>query len=453
MSGSSKNLGTKNLGLIKAIYVGVNPPLNTKILWYNDSTLPYLTGPPKVHYYYDVILADWYPLIGTSGSGTFNYIAYSSTCDGTGDFSLVFDNAIHCYWALIVSTTSIPVISLLPALFVNKWTRFCKCDASGNLGNFTYIMYADDCDGTGFSPDLQYEIPCSDCIFADYYNKLRGNNSFLLSQTLDSLIIDLVNVTPGQSISIDVKLPGSIPLTDLVDYDFEIITLPTYSGQLKLNLGVSLSEVTLNSPTTGTKFVVQNQGSILNITVPGGQPPINSQIQIKIGTLACLAKQESGSCYCNKKFFGIITSMVEIDTLTPAMFNNHWMSTGSCDCSDNFDAEGAFIIVENQIVNINNNFNTYVSSNDAAILALQDAVVELMNSSLKKYYQVVNLVADTPLTITHNFNLSPSRLKNIIIEARDQFGNTVIIKADNHNANQVDLTSLIDLSNIEIKII
>lgn len=54
---------TKNLGLIKAIHVGINPPMNIKIIWYYDGTTPYTTGPAKVHYYYDVISSQWKPLL------------------------------------------------------------------------------------------------------------------------------------------------------------------------------------------------------------------------------------------------------------------------------------------------------------------------------------------------------------------------------------------------------
>jgi len=61
---------TKNLGLVKAIHVGLNPPLNIKMLWYN-------TNPSENrHYYYDVIALMWKPLISTSTGGgtTYNFI-------------------------------------------------------------------------------------------------------------------------------------------------------------------------------------------------------------------------------------------------------------------------------------------------------------------------------------------------------------------------------------------
>lgn len=66
---------TKNLGLVKAIHVGVNPPLNTKMLWYN-------TNPSENrHFYFDVIDIIWKPLIGGTGTGTSNTFIDSNTVD------------------------------------------------------------------------------------------------------------------------------------------------------------------------------------------------------------------------------------------------------------------------------------------------------------------------------------------------------------------------------------
>lgn len=48
---------TKNLGLVRAIFVGVNPPSNIKILWYDDNL------GQKLQKYYDVISATWKPLL------------------------------------------------------------------------------------------------------------------------------------------------------------------------------------------------------------------------------------------------------------------------------------------------------------------------------------------------------------------------------------------------------
>lgn len=54
---------SKNLGLIKAIHEGVNPPQNIKILWYNTNPSVYK------HFYYDTVATAWLPLTGSGGGG------------------------------------------------------------------------------------------------------------------------------------------------------------------------------------------------------------------------------------------------------------------------------------------------------------------------------------------------------------------------------------------------
>ena len=51
MAGEQEIRGTKNLGLVQAIYAGINPPMNTKIIWYDDNI------GVKIHKYYDVTLS------------------------------------------------------------------------------------------------------------------------------------------------------------------------------------------------------------------------------------------------------------------------------------------------------------------------------------------------------------------------------------------------------------
>jgi len=62
-----------NLGLIKAIHVGTTPPINTAMIWYNTNIGVYL------HYYWDVPLQEWVPLIdsgGVPGGGNFTFKGY-----------------------------------------------------------------------------------------------------------------------------------------------------------------------------------------------------------------------------------------------------------------------------------------------------------------------------------------------------------------------------------------
>lgn len=72
---------TKNLGLIRAIHEGVNPPLNVKMLWYNTN--------PTVnkHFYFDVVDLIWKPLYG--GGGISSSITINNEApDSNGNFSL-----------------------------------------------------------------------------------------------------------------------------------------------------------------------------------------------------------------------------------------------------------------------------------------------------------------------------------------------------------------------------
>lgn len=65
MAGENEIRGTKNLGLIKAIHDGINPPLNTKIIWF-DSNIGV-----KYHKVYDVATSTWVRL-GGGGGGDVN---------------------------------------------------------------------------------------------------------------------------------------------------------------------------------------------------------------------------------------------------------------------------------------------------------------------------------------------------------------------------------------------
>lgn len=48
---------TRNLGLVKAIFVGTTPPANTQVLWYDTS----LAAP--VHKYYDTLTTTWISIV------------------------------------------------------------------------------------------------------------------------------------------------------------------------------------------------------------------------------------------------------------------------------------------------------------------------------------------------------------------------------------------------------
>ena len=381
-------IGTKNLGLIKAIHVGVNPPLNTKILWYNDSTNPYTTGPAKVHYYYDVIVADWMPLgAGATINGIYTYIAFASTCEGA-NFSMNFDPDNHCFWAVITSNIVIAPLDLLPELFEKRWTKFCKCGGSEGSGNYTYIAFADDCNGTNFGTEMQYEVDCDACQYADNFLVNSGNSSFQVTNTGNGVEIELVNVAPGQQLILDVQMPGPILLTDLIDYCVSVSTLPSFAGEMQISLGATGQTIDLNGPTTGIEQLIQNQGSQLIINVPNnGQALINSTMTIQVGTKECCAEEIEGQCFLCRCYFGIITSPTPIEVLTPELFTNKWIKI-CCDSNNNCDCDGRFDLLEQQITNLNELlqdqiaiYNQQINNLTNEISNLQSQLVECCESA------------------------------------------------------------------------
>lgn len=109
--------GSKNLGLIKAIHIGVNPPLNVRLIWFDDN----LTI--KIHKVYDFATSTWIPLASVSGvpvNGLYTYIAYASNCSGA-DFALI-KTGIHTHFAIITNTSAIVPIS---TMFTGRWSAYC----------------------------------------------------------------------------------------------------------------------------------------------------------------------------------------------------------------------------------------------------------------------------------------------------------------------------------------
>jgi hypothetical protein len=395
-------IGTKNLGLIKAIHVGVNPPLNTKILWYNDSTNPYTSGPAKVHYYYDVILADWMPLgAGATINGVYTYIAFATTCEGA-DFSMNFEPGVHCFWAIITSNTVIAVIDLLPELFEGRWTKFCACGGSEGSGNYTYIAFADDCEGTNFGEEMLYEVDCNACQYADTFLVESGNSSFQVTNTGTGVEIEMINVAPGQQLILNVQMTPAVLLNDLIDYVVKVSTLPSYAGDLEISLGVPSEVLYLAYPTTGVEQPIQNQGSQLIINVPNnGQPLINSTMTIQVGTAECGAKVIEGQCFLCRCYFGIITSPTLIETLTPELFTNKWIKI-CCDSNNSCDCEGKFDLLEQQIINLNEMlqdqiqiYNTQINNLTIEISNLQSQLVECCEAANLRISNLENLLNET----------------------------------------------------------
>jgi hypothetical protein len=61
---------SKNLGQVSAIWVGLNPPRNIMMLWYNQNN--------NLFYYYDTTQDEWIQLTGSGGGGTGNGVVLLS---------------------------------------------------------------------------------------------------------------------------------------------------------------------------------------------------------------------------------------------------------------------------------------------------------------------------------------------------------------------------------------
>jgi hypothetical protein len=330
-------IGTKNLGLIKAIHVGVNPPLNTKILWYNDANTPYTTGPAKVHYYYDVILADWYPLIGAASSaGGYTYIAFATDCSGSG-FTMNFDASIHCYWAVITSSVAIPNVQLRPELFTDLWTEFCRCDEKGKP-QFVYLRFADDCDCEGdIFTDPKYEVPCADCTWADAYQPQSQSNVISYAPNADGGIdVTISNASAGEVYFIEPKI-NSNSLTPLATYAVKVTSVLS-QGVISLDLGNDVDSLSIVGGMVDnfSTHINSNPDNLIRLRVDstGVAETISGVISIKLGTPGCASGTIGEVCWKCRKYWSIVVSDVELNEEQLADYicsKRLWLPI-SCDC-------------------------------------------------------------------------------------------------------------------------
>jgi len=404
MSGNSGR-GTKNLGLMKAIHVGVNPPLNTKILWYNDNTEPYTTGPAKVHYFYNVINSQWEPLYGQgTGSGNFGYMSYASDCKGA-DFSLELDTEIHTHWALVISDNEIQQNQLIPSLFDGRWTKYCSDESVGG-GNYTYIAYADDCDGDNFSTNRIYKVPCSDCELISSAEKIEGSESIIKTYNGDgSFDLEFVNAKPGDKILLDLEMGGE-PLIDFRTYCIKV-QKGDLSGIVALNLDTTDqgSFYVSGASEPEEKFIDDNDGgSKMLVYLPNNQKieTITGTIRVFVGTEGCCSDNAGGAdCIAYRKCFAIITSEEPIDELTVDLFAGKWIC--NCCCDDSKD-DPKVKNIEVQVKSLNDfvkedkieqdqkieaNSNNIIKNADNLTLVEQELLLAIQNID-KNYSQQIN---------------------------------------------------------------
>lgn len=114
---------TKNLGLIKAIHEGVNPPQNIKILWYNTNPSVYK------HFYYDTVATAWLPLAGSGGGGSGTII----TVNGQTGPNVILDTDSIAEGLANLYFTDERAQDAIAAAFDNSGDVAFSYDDAGNL--------------------------------------------------------------------------------------------------------------------------------------------------------------------------------------------------------------------------------------------------------------------------------------------------------------------------------
>lgn len=327
------NRETRNLGLIQAIYKGINPPLNITILWYDDNP------GQKIHKYYDVVSATWIPLAGiftATVNGIFTYIAYATDCEGT-DFSLVLQpESTHV--AILTSIT--PISSPTQANFNGRWVRLCAITSS--TPTYTYVRYADDRDGLNLSTAPVYETVCEECTWVDSFTEKSKIGNWNLVASPGGITINFNGLVIGNYLTIDLKELGlsipnftgkyfqvtqSDPFASNLNAIFDISTDPSSSSAYQFTGGVAHAEDFI-APINGSAITLQP--STLNSNVP-----ITGSIYIKIGKTTC--QSPPTQCYACRKFMAILVSPTALSDLeiVPAIFEGLWIPiSGGCGCSD-----------------------------------------------------------------------------------------------------------------------
>ena len=377
MAGEQEIRGTKNLGLVQAIYAGINPPMNTKIIWYDDNV------GVKIHKYYDVTISQWVPFGGNSQiiiNGHYVYIAYSSNCEGA-DFSLVFDSNLHTHTSILSSPNQIPNNQLVPELFENKWIKFCG-ESSG--GNYTYIAFADDCDGTNFSLEPTYEVKCDTCTLVDAYKRVTPNSNGLNYDVIlvnDGVNIKVLGESP-KTIEIDIYMLSQ-KLVDGIDYCINLQVPAEFSNKFYVRLDGNETggfAFLPNGLPQDIKFKKVNFGSKLYIEFFESKTKIDGEFFIKIGSSVCCEENPPLVCKKCRKCWAIITSETPITELTAENFKDKWV----CECCGDSSS-----VKNSDIENLKELSYAIQKKQSSDFIYLEDYIknVEKLYTDLQKFVQ------------------------------------------------------------------
>lgn len=361
---------TKNYGLIKAIHVGTTAPLNTKILWYDDNV------GQKIHKYYDVVGASWVPFGGGSGTvnGIYTYIAFATSCEGA-DFNLV-SQPESTHFAIITSATEILVPALIPALFDGKWVAYCATNEGS--GNFTYVGYADDCEGANYDTVPTYVVPCKDCEWADGFVEQSKLGTWTITPGVDGFTLDFSGLTYGDYITIDLT-KSAVALDDLSSQFIEIQQASTFVGAGGYDdefLEILTDTSSLdnyqyqNDPAGSSELTKVMNGSIIKFQVPiENVNAFSGSLFVKIGNVECALDVPPTTCYGCRKYIGIVISETPIDPVDASTFEDVWIPFGGTGCGCESPSNPKDTSIENLNQKINNLRVANQTASDAAIAA------------------------------------------------------------------------------------
>lgn len=206
---------------------------------------------------------------GNDGASAFVYIGYADDASGTG-FTLTFD-ADKDYIAIISTDTEIPS----PAVgdFAGLWKNYKgTAGGDGNDGNngtdgqsaFTYIGYAEDIEGTGFTstfdPDKEYiailstssEIVAPEASdFTGLWTRYRGNGDRYKTYSTTTLTIgtgsQYLNVENGLAYTAGQRCIIAVPNNPSNRMEGMVVFYDVINGQLEVDVDLDFGAGTFST--------------------------------------------------------------------------------------------------------------------------------------------------------------------------------------------------------------
>lgn len=95
--------------------------------------------------------------------------------------------------------------------------------------------------------------------------------------------------------------------------------------------------------------------------------------------------------------------------------------------------------------------NAGLDQNDAVVSSTLNGYVQAKAFAKTYFNNTVNLVALTPLTVTHNLGLQNK--SSFVCSVKDSSGSEIVVDVDANDANSILLTSVVAFSNLSVTII